>query len=83
MITEEICKKVSIVLIFTHKSIYKSILTCKTWLWLQTIIISASENLAEWIRTRESKLDPVFPDLSGTRYSPYKKFVLISIVVLE
>jgi len=27
-------------------------------------------NLAEWIRTRESKLDPVFSDLSGTRYSP-------------
>ena len=35
-----------------------------------TIIISGSENLAGWIRTRESNLDPVFSDLSDTRYSP-------------
>jgi len=26
--------------------------------------------LAGWIRTRESKLDPVFSNRSGTRYSP-------------
>ena len=71
MITKEIRKKGSIVLIFTHKSIYKYILTYKNWSWLQTtIIISGSENLAGWIQTRESNLDPVFSDLSGTRYSP-------------
>ena len=64
-------EKGSIVLIFIHKSICKLILTCKNWSWLQTtIIIYGSENLAGWIRTRESKLDPVFSDLSGTRYSP-------------
>ena len=77
MITKEICKKrlncinFVVVLIFTNKSIYKYILTCKNWSWLQTtIIILGSENLAGWIRTRESNLDPVFSDLSGTRYSP-------------